>query len=174
VKDLFYKNMQDRLAELETLRDFLKEAITALDATTTSIITGPGERLKKLLGAPDKKAMLLEMAGVSTVCSHVSWISGCCWEVVAEQKTLMSRCHCSTPPTHPAPAATQQATMSWMRPSFSCWRPTLRGPRQQSRIRLRSSWQKFSLRPSATRSLRSREVPLQFHGIVPFPCIFFI
>lgn len=93
--------MQDRLAELETLRDFLKEATTALDATTTSIITGPGERLKKLLGAQDKKAMLLEMAGASTVCSHICVCLGFLAEVVADRETLMSGCHCSTPPTLP-------------------------------------------------------------------------
>lgn len=53
---------EDRLAELEALRDFLKETTAAVDQVVTSM-TAPQDRMKKLLQAKDKKAMLLEMAG---------------------------------------------------------------------------------------------------------------
>lgn len=53
---------EERLAELETLRDYLTEAVEAVDRAAASL-AAPQERLKKLLEARDKKAMLLEMAG---------------------------------------------------------------------------------------------------------------
>lgn len=57
---------EDRLAELETLRDYLTEATEAIDNATKAVIAAP-ERVKKLLGAKDKKAMLLEMAGAGEI-----------------------------------------------------------------------------------------------------------
>lgn len=53
---------EDRLAELETLRDYLKEAVEAVDKAA-QVLAAPQDRLKKLLEAKDKKAVLLEMAG---------------------------------------------------------------------------------------------------------------
>lgn len=52
---------EERLAELETLRDYLKEAVEAVDKAASSL-AAPQERLKKLLAAQDKKACLLDMA----------------------------------------------------------------------------------------------------------------
>jgi hypothetical protein len=57
---------EDRLAELETLRDFLKEAVEAVDNAATAVAAAP-ERMRKLLVAKDKKAMLLEMAGAGEI-----------------------------------------------------------------------------------------------------------
>ena len=53
---------ENRLAELESLRDFLKETVALLDARTQQI-AAPAERLKALLMSKDKKATILEMAG---------------------------------------------------------------------------------------------------------------
>lgn len=53
---------QDRLAELESLQEFLGPAIAALDEVTTKA-AAPAERMRRLLQAPDKREMLLEMAG---------------------------------------------------------------------------------------------------------------
>ncbi len=52
----------DRLAELESLQEFLVAAVAALDETTAKA-AAPAERVRKLLQAQDKKATLLEMAG---------------------------------------------------------------------------------------------------------------
>lgn len=52
-----------RLAELESLRDFLKETLSLLDRRTQEI-AAPAERLKALLMSKDKKAAILEMAGM--------------------------------------------------------------------------------------------------------------
>ncbi|PRW56710.1 hypothetical protein C2E21_4432 [Chlorella sorokiniana] len=52
---------EERLAELETLRDYLKEAVEAVDKAASSL-AAPQDRLKKLLAAQDKKACLLDMA----------------------------------------------------------------------------------------------------------------
>ena len=53
---------ENRLAELESLRDFLKETLTLLDKRTQEM-AAPAERLKALLLSKDKKATILEMAG---------------------------------------------------------------------------------------------------------------
>lgn len=55
---------EDRLIELETLRTYLEEGREAVDKAVASNISAV-ERMKKLLTAPDKKAMILEMAEVS-------------------------------------------------------------------------------------------------------------
>jgi hypothetical protein len=52
---------EDRLAELETLRDYLKEGLEAVE-TAVKVVAAPAERLKKLLESKDKKATLLDMA----------------------------------------------------------------------------------------------------------------
>lgn len=53
---------QERLAELESLQEFLGPALAALDDVTAKA-AAPAERARKLLQAPDKRAMLLDMAG---------------------------------------------------------------------------------------------------------------
>lgn len=53
---------QDKIAELEGLKEFLEGAVKVIDAKLQEI-SAPADRMKKLLTAPDKKAMLLEMAG---------------------------------------------------------------------------------------------------------------
>ena len=57
---------EDRLIELETLRDFLTEATEAVDQATEQVSAAP-ERMKKLLMSKDKKATLLEMAGAGEI-----------------------------------------------------------------------------------------------------------
>ena len=57
---------EDRLAELEALRDYLGAAVAAVDAATTAI-AAPADRLKKLLEAPDKKAALQSMAAAGEI-----------------------------------------------------------------------------------------------------------
>jgi hypothetical protein len=57
---------EERLAELETLRDYLTAAVDAVDKATAAWTAAP-ERLKKLLTSKDKKAMLLEMAGAGEI-----------------------------------------------------------------------------------------------------------
>ena len=52
----------DRVAELEMLQEYLKDAITKLDSQIEGKVA-PAERMRRLLTAKDKKAMLLEMAG---------------------------------------------------------------------------------------------------------------
>ncbi|KAL3156748.1 hypothetical protein ABBQ38_001023 [Trebouxia sp. C0009 RCD-2024] len=52
---------ETRLAELESLREFLKETLSLLDKRTQEI-AAPAERLKALLMSKDKKATILEMA----------------------------------------------------------------------------------------------------------------
>lgn len=52
----------ERVAELESLLEFLGPAITALDEVTAKAAE-PAERLRKLLQAQDKRETLLEMAG---------------------------------------------------------------------------------------------------------------
>jgi hypothetical protein len=54
---------EERLVELETLRQYLEEASEAVDKAVASNISAV-ERMKKLLTAQDKKAMILEMAEV--------------------------------------------------------------------------------------------------------------
>ena len=56
----------DALAELEVLRDVLKEGVAALDANAAAL-KAPAERLRKLLTAPDKRATLLAMAEANEV-----------------------------------------------------------------------------------------------------------
>lgn len=53
---------EDRLAELETLRDYIKEAVEAIDKAAASV-SAPADRLKKLLVSKDKKQTILDMAG---------------------------------------------------------------------------------------------------------------
>jgi len=50
------------VAELEGLQTFLKDA-TALIDDRAQQLAKPMERMKKLLSAQDKRAMLMEMAG---------------------------------------------------------------------------------------------------------------
>jgi hypothetical protein len=58
---------ENRLAELESLREFLKETVALLDSRTKQI-AAPAERLKALLMSKDKKATILEMAGMPHPC----------------------------------------------------------------------------------------------------------
>lgn len=53
---------EERLAELEMLRDYLKEAVEAVDNATKQVTAAP-ERLKKLIESKNKKETLLQMAG---------------------------------------------------------------------------------------------------------------
>jgi len=57
---------EDRLAELETLREYLTTVAEAVDKATEAVAAAP-ERLKKLLLSKDKKETLLEMAGAGEV-----------------------------------------------------------------------------------------------------------
>lgn len=57
---------EERLAELTTLREYLNEGVEAVDKAAQSL-AAPQERLKKLLEAKDKKAVLLEMAAANEV-----------------------------------------------------------------------------------------------------------
>ena len=57
---------EDRLAELDALRDFLTAAAEAVDNATKAVAAAP-ERFKKLMMATDKKATLLEMAGAGEI-----------------------------------------------------------------------------------------------------------
>jgi hypothetical protein len=54
---------QDRVAELELLQGYLKEAVQKIDSEVQGKVA-PLERMKRLLMAKDKRATLLEMAGV--------------------------------------------------------------------------------------------------------------
>lgn len=53
---------EDRLAELDALREYLTTAVEAVDTATKAVAAAP-ERFKKLMMSKDKKATLLEMAG---------------------------------------------------------------------------------------------------------------
>lgn len=57
---------EERLAELETLRQYLEEAREAVDKAVQANISAV-DRMKKLLSAPDKKAMILEMAEANEI-----------------------------------------------------------------------------------------------------------
>jgi hypothetical protein len=57
---------EDRLAELEYLRQYLTEGLEAVDKAAAAT-AAPVERLKKLLAAKDKKAALLEMAAANEI-----------------------------------------------------------------------------------------------------------
>ena len=57
---------EDRVAELEMLRDFLKQAVAAFDAQAAAL-AAPAERMRKLLTAKDKRATLLEMASANEI-----------------------------------------------------------------------------------------------------------
>ena len=57
---------EERLAELEGLREFLTAAVAAVDEATRAVAAAPA-RLKKLLTSSDKKATLLEMAGAGEI-----------------------------------------------------------------------------------------------------------
>jgi hypothetical protein len=68
---------EERLIELETLRQYLEEGKEAVDIAVASNISAV-ERMKKLLTAPDKKAMILEMAEVGGrllgfLCHSILW-----------------------------------------------------------------------------------------------------
>jgi hypothetical protein len=54
---------EERLAELDMLRQYLDEAKQAVDIAVASNISAV-ERMKKLLTAPDRKEMIREMAEV--------------------------------------------------------------------------------------------------------------
>ena len=66
------KPNEDRVGELEALREFLEQAAAAFDAQQQKVLE-PVDRLKQLLAAKDKRATLLEMAG-KTLCT--------CWRCV--------------------------------------------------------------------------------------------
>ncbi len=66
---------QDRVAELELLQNYLKGAVEKLDNAVQGKVA-PMERMKKLLMSKDKKAMLLEMAGMSTA-NNIPTAIGC-------------------------------------------------------------------------------------------------
>ena len=53
---------EGRVAELEFLQQYLKDALVKLDSEIEGKVA-PLERMKRLLTAQDKKATLLEMAG---------------------------------------------------------------------------------------------------------------
>lgn len=53
---------EGRVAELEALQEFLKDAVAAFDAQQATIVA-PLDRMKLLLTSKDKRATLLEMAG---------------------------------------------------------------------------------------------------------------
>lgn len=57
---------EERLAELDGLREFLEAAVKAVDTATAAVAAAPA-RLKKLLESKDKKATLLEMAGAGEI-----------------------------------------------------------------------------------------------------------
>ena len=57
---------EDRLAELEALREYLTAAVAALDTAAASVAAAPA-RLRKLMEARDKKATLLDMAGAGEI-----------------------------------------------------------------------------------------------------------
>ncbi|KAI8476343.1 MAG: hypothetical protein J3K34DRAFT_401973 [Monoraphidium minutum] len=57
---------EERLAELELLRRYLEEAAEAVDKAVASTSTAV-ERMKKLLGAKDKKAMIIEMTEANEI-----------------------------------------------------------------------------------------------------------
>ena len=65
----------DRVAELEMLQEYLKDATAKLDSQIQGKVA-PLERMKRLLTAKDKKATLLEMAGGHTLLSHRDVING--------------------------------------------------------------------------------------------------
>ena len=60
------KPNEDRVGELEALREFLEQAAAAFDTQQQKVLE-PVDRLKQLLAAKDKRATLLEMAG-ETLC----------------------------------------------------------------------------------------------------------
>ncbi|EFJ50247.1 hypothetical protein VOLCADRAFT_80381 [Volvox carteri f. nagariensis] len=57
---------QERLAELETLRQYLEEAVEAVDKAVVKTASA-AERLKKLLTAKDKKETILEMVAANEI-----------------------------------------------------------------------------------------------------------
>lgn len=57
---------QERLAELETLRQYLEEATEAIDKAVASNISAV-ERMKKLLTSQDKKQCILDMAAANEI-----------------------------------------------------------------------------------------------------------
>jgi hypothetical protein len=57
---------EDRLAELDALREFLTTAVDAVDNATKAVAAAP-ERFKKLMMSTDKKATLLDMAGAGEI-----------------------------------------------------------------------------------------------------------
>ena len=52
---------EDKLAELDLLREYLNEAIETIDRATQEVASAP-DRLKKLLESPNKKDTLRDMA----------------------------------------------------------------------------------------------------------------
>ncbi|KAG2483075.1 hypothetical protein HYH03_018056 [Edaphochlamys debaryana] len=57
---------QERLAELDTLRQYLEEGVEAIDKAVGKTASA-AERLKKLLTAKDKKECILEMAAANEI-----------------------------------------------------------------------------------------------------------
>jgi hypothetical protein len=66
MEQLSLEKDEDKLAELELLRDYLDEAIEAVDKATQEVATAP-ERLKKLLESPNKKDCLRDMAAAGEI-----------------------------------------------------------------------------------------------------------
>jgi len=61
MEQLSLEKDEDKLAELELLREYLNEAVETIDNATKAVASAP-ERLKKLMESPDKKSTLRDMA----------------------------------------------------------------------------------------------------------------
>lgn len=61
---------------MSILQQYVEEALAALDAVTKTM-TAPADRLRRLLTAKDKAAMLYEMAGTCRVAAVVSATHAC-------------------------------------------------------------------------------------------------
>jgi hypothetical protein len=61
MEQLSLEKDEDKLAELELLREYLEEAVEAVDKATAAVASAP-EKLKKLLESPNKKDTLRDMA----------------------------------------------------------------------------------------------------------------
>jgi len=61
MEQLSLEKDEDKLAELDLLREYLNEAIETIDRATQEVASAP-DRLKKLLESPNKKDTLRDMA----------------------------------------------------------------------------------------------------------------
>lgn len=57
---------QERIAELDTLRQYLEEGVAAVDKAVIKM-SSAADRLKKLLSSPDKKQTILDMAAANEI-----------------------------------------------------------------------------------------------------------